>query len=80
MPAQRKFKTVLPRRSAVAGARAASVFCEHRLHMIAETPLKRLVELLDLYLSGGRRLPGFHGDCGFAVFERDQNPIRDLRH
>ena len=76
--AQGEFETVLARRRAVAGARAATGLGQHRLDVIAKTPLERLVHVLH----GDRGQGGLFSDGrthrGAAVPQRPHDAIFNL--
>ena len=61
--AQGKFETVLARRRAMAGARAATRLGQHRLHVVAKAPLEGLVHVFDRDFRRGR----LFADCGRDV-------------
>ena len=74
---QRQLEAVLSRRRAVAGARVAAGFGQHRLHVVAEAPGRIAFVLLDRDRHAGRAaLPACPND-GLAVGDGDGDRIAD---
>lgn len=69
--AQRQFETVLTGSRAVTSARAATVFGENGLDMIAKAPVEWFVHRFNGDLDGGGFFAGFGGNGRGAIFDRD---------
>ena len=69
--AEREFKAVLASSRTVTSARAATIFSQDGLHVIAKAPLEWFVHGFDFDLNGGGFFAGLCDDGGGAVFERD---------
>src|SRR5258707_11218349 len=73
--AQRKLESVLAGRRAMAGARAATIFGQNRLYMVAKTPFEGFIHRLNRDWGGCRLLACCCANGRCAVFCRDSDAI-----
>ena len=74
---QRQLEAVLPRRRAVAGARVAAGFRQHRLHVVAEAPGNVAFVLLDGHCHAGRPPLPVRAEDRLAVGDGNRDRIAD---
>ena len=78
--AQGKAKAVLARRRAVARAGTAPELRQHRLHMVAETPVERLGHAAHQDVGPGRVATGFGPNRGPAIADRNRHAVFNPHH
>ena len=75
--AQRKFESILSGGRAVARARAATGFGQHRLNVIAEAPFKRFVHVIHRDLRRGGLIAPLGPDGCRTIADRHRDTVFD---